>query len=131
MKKILIVLGIVAIIGCLLLIFTVYKAGKIILKAQGQSLYSGAGAWSRIQEYAQEQGNTKYIAEAERSLKFLEDNIKEWRENAQAVGLDVNSFEKMRDIAYETTDRNIKNGQNPLEYLDRPQPEQSDESPLK
>jgi hypothetical protein len=127
MKKVLITLGIVAVVGFSLLIYVVYKAGSVVLKAEGQSLYSGAGAWSRIQEYAREQGNPKYIAEADKSLKFLEDGIKQWRESAQAVGLDINSFEKMRVAAYETTDRNIKNGQNPLAYLDTPQPDRSSE----
>ena len=120
MKKILIALGITAVVGCSLLIYVVFKAGVVVIKAQGQSLYSGAGAWSRIQEFAREQGNAKYIAEADRSLKFLEDGIKQWRESAQAVGLDINSFEKMRATAYEGTDQNIKNGQNPLAYLDTP-----------
>ncbi len=120
MKKVLITLGIAAVVGCSLLIYVVFKAGGVDLKAQGQALYSGAGAWSRIQEFARAQGNTKYIAEADRTLKLLEDDIKQWRESAQAVGLDITSFEKMRATAYETTDRNIKNGQNPLAYLDAP-----------
>jgi len=120
MKKVLIILGIAAVVSCSLLIYVVFKAGGVVLKAQGQSLYSGAGAWSRIQEFAREQGNPKYIAEADSNLKFLEDGIKQWRESAQAVGLDITSFEKMRATAYETTDRNIKNGQNPLAYLDAP-----------
>jgi len=117
-KKVLIILVIATIVGCSLLVYIVFKAGGVVIKAQGQSLYSGAGAWSRIQEFAREQGNAKYIAEADRSLKFLEDGIKEWRESAQSVDLDITSFEKMRATAYETTDRNIKNGQNPLAYLD-------------
>jgi hypothetical protein len=120
MKKILIALGIAAVVGCSLLIYVVFTAGGVVFKAQGQALYSGAGAWSRIQEFARAQGNTKYIAEADRTLKLLEDGIKQWRESAQAVGLDITSFEKMRATAYETTDRNIKNGQNPLAYLDTP-----------
>jgi len=120
MKKILIVLGIAAIVGCSLLIYIVFKARGAVLKAQGQALYSGAGAWSRVQEFARAQGNARYIAEADSKLKFLEDGIKQWRESAQAVGLDITSFEKMRTTAYETTDRNIKNGQNPLAYLDAP-----------
>jgi len=120
MKKVLITLGIVAVVGCSLLIYVVFKAGNVVLKAQGQSLYSGAGAWSRIQEFAREQGNPKYIAEADSKLKFLEDGIKQWRESAQELGLDITSFEKMRATAYETTDRNIKDGQNPLAYIDTP-----------
>ena len=120
MKKILIVLGIAAIVGCSLLIYIVLKARGVVLKAQGQALYSGAGAWSRIQEFARAQGEANYIAEADSNLKFLEDGIKQWRESAQVVGLDITSFEKMRATAYETTDRNIKNGQNPLAYLDTP-----------
>jgi hypothetical protein len=127
MKKVLIILGIAAVVGCSVLVYVVIKAGTVVIKAEGQSLYSGAGAWSRIQEFAREQGNPKYIAEADKSLKFLEDGIKEWRESAQAVGLDINSFEKMRATAYETTDRNIKNGENPLAYLDTPQPDHSSE----
>jgi len=120
MKKVLIILGIAAVVGCSLLIYVVFKAGGVVLKAQGQSLYSGAGAWSRIQEFARAQGEANYIAEADSNLKFLEDGIKQWRESAQVVGLDITSFEKMRATAYETTDRNIKNGQNPLAYLDTP-----------
>jgi hypothetical protein len=131
MKKVLIVLGIVAIVGCSFLLYVVMKVGDKVLKAEGMSLYSGAGAWSRIQEYAREQGNPKYIAETDKSLKFLEGGIKQWRERAEAANLDINSFEKMRIIAYETTDRNIKNGVNPLAYLDAPQPKLPNEPPLK
>lgn len=120
MKKILIALGIAAVVGCSLMIYVVFKAGGVVLKAHGQALYSGAGAWLRIQEFARAQGKTNYIAEADSNLTLLESDIKVWRERAEAAGLDIASFEKMRTTAYETTDRNIKNGQNPLAYLDAP-----------
>lgn len=94
----------------------------MIRKAHGQALYSGAGAWTRILEFAKDQGKSNYIAEAESNLAILESDLKSWREEAEAAGVDIASFEKMRATAYETTDLNIKNGLNPLAYLDEPKP---------
>jgi hypothetical protein len=120
MKKVLIALGIAAVIGGVLLIFVLFKAAGVVREAHGRALYSSAGAWTRIQEFARSQGKTNYIVEADRKLGFIENDLKEWRQGAEAAGLDVTSFEKLRAAAYETTDRNIKNGQNPLAYLDAP-----------
>jgi hypothetical protein len=93
------------------------KFGGAIHKAQGQALYSSVGAWTRIHEFAQAQGKSNYIAAAESRLTFLKDELKAWRASAPS-STDFGALEKAQATAYETTDRNIKNGQNPLAYLD-------------
>jgi hypothetical protein len=118
MKKWLICLGIVAFVVIALVAFCLYKAAGFILEAQGRALYSAAGAWTRIHEFAVAQGKPKYIAAAESTLGQLESDLKQWREAAEAMGFDISSFEKTNSTAYETTDKNIKNGHNPLAYLD-------------
>jgi hypothetical protein len=120
MKKILIALGLAGLVGCSGLICLVFIAGRTVLKAEGQALYSAAGAWSRIQEYARTEGKTNYVSEANSKMEFLESQIASWRSRAEGTGINIADFEKMRRTAYETTDRNIKNGQNPLAYLDKP-----------
>jgi hypothetical protein len=119
-KKILIALGLAGLVGCSGVVFLLFKAGKVVIRAEGTALYSAVGAWSRIQEYARAEGKTNYIAEADRNVTLLESEIASWRSSAESVGLDIAEFERMRKTAYETTDRNIKSGQNPLAHLDRP-----------
>ena len=119
MKVIFISLAIVAVIGGGLVLFLLLKFGSAVGKAHGQALYSSVGAWTRIQEFAQSQGKSNYIAEAESKLTLLKNDLKSWRESAPS-GTDYAALEKMQATAYETTDRNIKNGQNPLAYLDPP-----------
>jgi hypothetical protein len=53
-------------------------------------------------------------------VALIEHDLKQWREIAVASGTDLSLFEKMQSTAYETTDQNIKNGQNPLAHLDAP-----------
>ena len=117
MKIILISLAVVAVIGGVLVLFVLVKFGSAVGKAHGRALYSSAGAWTRIQEFAQVQGKSNYIAEAESKLTLLKNDLKAWREIAPS-STDFAALEKMQATAYETTDRNIKNGQNPLAYLD-------------
>jgi len=119
MKTILISLAAVAVIGAVLAAFILVKISGTVSKAHGDALYSGIGAWTRIQEFAHAQGKSNYIAEAERSLTFLKNDLKSWRESAPS-STDFAALEKRQATAYETTDRNIKNGQNPLGYLDAP-----------
>jgi hypothetical protein len=103
--------------GGVFVVAKVVKFGGVVHKATGQALYSGVGAWTRIEEFAQAQGKSNYIAEAQSTLKLLKDDLKSWRESAPS-GTDFGALEKVQATAYETTDRNIKNGQNPLSYLD-------------
>ena len=118
MKKILIALGIAALVGGVLLVIVLFKAAGAFHEVHGKALYSSLGAWTRIQEFAQVQQNTNYIAEVDKKMEFIEQQLKDWRGGVEAADLDIASFEKLRAIAYETTDKNIKNGINPLAYLD-------------
>jgi hypothetical protein len=118
MKKVLIILGVVAVIGGILLIVALFKVAHVVRDAEGRAFYSGIGAWTRIQEFAHASGKTNYIAEADRKMAFLQQQLSDWQQNI--AGQDISSFEKMKATAYETTDKNIKNGLNPLAYLDAP-----------
>jgi len=117
MKAFLISLGIIAAIGGVMVLVFLVKAVGVVRNVHGQALYSSVGAWTRIQEFARAQGNSNYIAEADSKLAMLENDLKAWRESS-ASSKDLSAFEKLRTTAYETTDRNIKSGQNPLAYLD-------------
>jgi len=117
MKAVLISLAVVAVIGGILALIVLVKFGGAVTKAHGQALYSSVGAWTRIQEFAHAQGKSNYIAEAESKLTFIKGDLKVWRETAPSA-TDFAALERMQAAAYETTDRNIKNGQNPLAYLD-------------
>lgn len=117
MKRILIALGIFGLLVVILVVTVFLKVAGTINKATGHALYSSMGAWTRIQEFAHAQGKSNYVAEADRMVATLDDNLKAWRANASSSA-DIAALEKMRTAAYETTDRNIKNGQNPLAYLD-------------
>jgi hypothetical protein len=94
------------------------KAGGTFHKAHGHALFSAIGAWTRVQEYARAQGKADYIVEADKKMAHLEKDLSAWRQSMETADLDMAAFEQMRATAYETTDRNIKNGQNPLAYLD-------------
>jgi len=119
MKIVLIALTVVAVIGVVVVIVVLFIAGRVS-DAHGRTLYSSFGAWTRIQEFARAQGKTNYIAEADKTVALIERDLKQWREIAVASNMDLTPFEKMQATAYETTDRNIKNGQNPLAHLDAP-----------
>jgi hypothetical protein len=120
-KIFLIALGIVVLVGGVVVVIVLFKAAGIVNEAHGRALYSSIGAWTRIQEYARTHGNTNHIAEANKKVELIEHDLKQWREQAVAMGLDLASFEKARTSAYETTDQNIKSGQNPLIHLEAPQ----------
>jgi hypothetical protein len=117
MKVVFISLAVVAVIGGVLVLFFLVKFGSAVGKAHGQALYSSVGAWTRIQEFAHAQGKSNYIAEAESRLTLLKNDLKSWRETAPS-STDFAALEKAQATAYDTTDRNIKSGQNPLAYLD-------------
>jgi len=116
MKKVLITLGILAVVGAVFLIVVVVKVAHTFHDAEGRALYSGLGAWTRIQEFARTSGKTNYIAEADSKVAFLQQGLDGWKQTAS--GQDFSSFEKMQATAYDTTDKSIKHGENPLAYLD-------------
>jgi|GEM_PF-3273529 len=117
MKIILISLAVVAVICGILVLFVLVKFGGVVTKAHGQALFSSVGAWTRIQEFAQAEGKSNYIAEADSRLTLLKNDLKAWRETVPS-STDFTALEKAQATAYDTTDRNIKSGQNPLAYLD-------------
>src|SRR5215472_14204531 len=117
MKPVFIALGIVGVVGAVLLVIVLLRVAGVVRTAHGQALYSSVGSWRRIQEFAHAQGKTNYIAEADRTLAQLEGDLKAWRESAPP-GTDFAALEKMEELANKTTDASIKNGQNPLGYLD-------------
>jgi hypothetical protein len=117
MKAVFVTLGIVAVVGVALLVVVLFRVAGAVRTAHGQTLYSSVGSWRRIQEFAHAQGKTNYIAEADRTLALLERDLKAWRDSAPA-GTDFGALEKMEEFANKTTDAKIKNGQNPLGYLD-------------
>jgi len=120
MKKVLIILGIVAAACFLFLIlfvaFVVYK----IHKDRGPVLYSCAGMWTRIDEFAHQQENTNYIVFADGQLAMYQKIANQWRETASAS--EISKCEKMQADAYTNMDKNIRNGLNPLAYLDDTNP---------
>ena len=118
MKALFITLGIVAVIGVALLAVVSFRVVGAVRTAHGQALYSSVGAWRRIQEFANAQGNSNYVAEADKTLAMLERELKAWRESAPP-GTDFAALEKMEELANKTTDAKIRNGQNPLGYLDK------------
>jgi hypothetical protein len=119
MKKALIILGIVAAAGFLLLILFLAFVVYAIHKAEpyvGPALYSAVGASARIDEFAHEQGKTNYIAVADSQLALVQQELNQWR--ATASPAEISKCEKSQAEAYATMDKNIKNGLNPLAYLD-------------
>ena len=116
MKKILIILGIVAAAGFLLVIlfatFVVYE----IRKDKGPTLYSCVGMWTRVDEFAHQGGKTNYIVFADGQLEQYQTASKKWSEGASAS--EISKCEKMQADAYTNMDNNIRNGLNPLAYLD-------------
>ena len=116
MKKILIPLGIAGLVGAVLFIAALVKIGRAFHEAEGKVFYASLGAYTRIDEFAHASGKPSYIAEADKKLAFIKSNLDQWRQTAP--GADVAALEKMQATAYQTTDRNIKAGQNPLAYLD-------------
>ena len=118
MKKVLTILGVVALIGGVLLIVVLVKAADVFHEAEGRAIYSSIGAWTRIQEFAEVSGKTDYIAEADSKMAFLQEQLSAWRQSRDSQ--DISRFEKMQATAYKTTDKNIKSGLNPLMYLDAP-----------
>ena len=117
MQTALIVLGIAVVLGGALLLVVLYMGGSAA-EAHGRALYSSLGAWTRIREFARGHGNADYVAEADKTVALLERDLKEWREMGLECAKDLAPFEKLRAEAYAQTDRNIRNGENPLAYLD-------------
>lgn len=119
MKLTLIAIAVVAVIGGVVFVFVLVRFGSTLAKAHGETLYTGVGAWTRIAEFAHAQGKSHYIAEADENLRLLTHDLRAWRETAPS-DTDFAALEKLQSTAYDTTDRNIKNGQNPLAHLDEP-----------
>ena len=120
MKKALVILGIVAMAAFLFLFlfaaFVVYE----IHKDRGPVLYSCVGMWTRIDEYAHDQGKTNYIVFADGQLAMYQKVASQWREKASAS--EISQCEKMQADAYTNMDNNIRNGLNPLAYVDMTNP---------
>ncbi len=116
-KIILSVMVVVLACGLMVACTAYWLVGKI-LEAEGHAFYSGSGAWSRILEYAEETGNDKYVQEAQESVSMFQDGIADWKEVAPLFFLDPEDFKSDQTEAYEVTDSSIKNGENPLAYLD-------------
>lgn len=116
MKKILIILGIVAMAGFLFLILFVTFVVYEIHQARGPVLYSCVGEWTRIDEFAHQKGNTNYITFADGQLAMYQKVASQWRETAPASK--ISEYERMQADAYTNMDKNIRNGLNPLAYLD-------------
>jgi hypothetical protein len=120
MKKILIILGIVAVSGFLFLILFVTFVVYEIHKTRGPVLYSCVGMWTRIDEYAHQQEKTNYITFADGQLAMYQKVANQWRMTAAAS--EISKCEKMQADAYTNMDKNIRNGLNPLTYLDMTNP---------
>jgi hypothetical protein len=118
MKKIIIALGIVGLVGAVLVVVALVKIGHAFHEAEGKAFYASLGAYTRIDEFAHASGKANYIAEADKNLAFIKSQLNQWQQTAS--GADLTALEKMQATAYQTTDRNIKAGQNPLAYLDPP-----------
>jgi hypothetical protein len=116
MKKVLIIAGIVAAVGFLFLILFVTFVVYEIHKTKGPVLYSCVGMWTRVDEFAHQQGKTNYIAFADGQLEQYQTASKKWREGAPAS--EISKCEKLQTDAYANMDKNIRNGLNPLAYLD-------------
>jgi len=116
MKKVLIIVGMIALAGfaALAVIFPVV-VGEV-RRAEGSALYSGRGAWTRIQEYAHAQGKTNYIAYADSQLSAIQDLLNQWQKTAGTP--DLSKLHQAETNAYSDVDKNIKSGFNPLSYLD-------------
>jgi hypothetical protein len=120
MKKVLIILGIVATAGLLLLILFVALVVYEIHTSKGPVLYSCVGEWTRIDEYAHQKGDTNYIVFADGQLQQYQMAAKGWGKSASAS--EISKYEKMQADAYALMDKNIKNGLNPLAYVDETNP---------
>ena len=119
MKTIFIVSGIVIGIAAVALIVVLLAASKVN-EAHGRALYASFGSWRRIQEFAAAQGKPHEIAEADKTLAMIWHDLEQWRAIALSSGRNMSVFERIEAEAYETTDKNIKNGQNPLLFLNLP-----------
>ena len=116
MKKILIILGIVAVVIISLILGVLFLAFSMIHKAEGPALYSSMGAWTRIQEFAHADGRTNYIAFADYQVAQLQNILDGWQ---KTVGdKEISNLHATQAAAYAQEDKNIKSGQNPLAFLD-------------
>lgn len=119
MKKILIILGIVAAVVFLLIVaFTAWLFSEIhkARELAGPALYSSMGAWTRIQEFAHAQGKTNYIAFADNQVAQIQAMVDDWQKTVSSE--EISNLQKTQAAAYAQEDKNIKSGQNPLAYLD-------------
>jgi hypothetical protein len=116
MKKVFIILGIVAAAAFLILILFVTFVVYEIHQSRGPVLYSCVGMWTRIDEFAHQKGNTNYITFADGQLQQYQTVSKEWGKSASAS--EISKCQKMQADAYTNMDKNIRNGLNPLAYLD-------------
>jgi hypothetical protein len=116
MKKVLIIVGIIGVAGftalVVILLFFISEARRAV----GPALYSSMGASIRIQEYAHAAGKTNYIAYADNQVTLVQGWINDWQKTAENA--DPAKLHELETNAYVTMDKNIKNGVNPLAFLD-------------
>jgi hypothetical protein len=115
MKKILIILGIVAVVIISLILGVLFLAFSMIHKAEGPALYSSMGAWTRIQEFAHAEGKTNDIAFADKQVAQIQTMLDEW--HATVGSEELSKLHAAQAAAYAQEDKNIKSGQNPLAFL--------------
>jgi hypothetical protein len=115
MKKILIILGIIAVVVFLLIVAFSFMVFRAIHKAEGPALYSSMGAWTRIQEFAHAEGKTNDIAFADKQVAQIQTMLDEWKKTVGSE--ELSKLHAAQAAAYAQEDKNIKNGQNPLAFL--------------
>jgi hypothetical protein len=116
MKKVFLILGIIAAVVFWVIVIFTFLLFRMIHKAEGPAIYSSMGAWTRIQEFAHAQGKTNYIAFADHQVADIQAMVDEWQ---KTVGKDeLSKLQAAQAAAYAQEDKNIKAGQNPLAFLD-------------
>ena len=89
-----------------------------VQNAIGNASYSALGAQQRIMKFAEQSEKDSYVAEANKKLRFVEEQINQWRRGRPLSVTREAELESLRQRAYDQTDRNLKAGQDPLAYVE-------------